>query len=158
MGWSISNTTSCNILTCTLFYNPNVQRQTISVLLYDPCAIKLYRLPSIAWPWMCSNIFPVLHYPSCVLENGNKSECHLRLLGAIGVPKNRVLPKKSIWVFPKWLSLNSANSVNHDKIQDQYGYQKQSTSDNTYIPSFSGKKEFSTTTCRLVSVKSGDWQ
>ena len=29
---------------------------------------------------------------------------------------------KPIWVFPKWLSLNSANSVNHDKIQEEYGY------------------------------------
>ena len=26
-------------------------------------------------------------------------------------------------VFPKWISLNSANSVNHDKIQKWYGYQ-----------------------------------
>ena len=29
----------------------------------------------------------------------------------------------TIRVFPKWISLNSANSVNHDKIQKWYGYQ-----------------------------------
>ena len=55
------------------------------------------------------------------------------------------------WVFLKWLSLNSANSVNHDKIHEQYGYQKHSTADNRYIPWCSGKK-ISPTICRLVSI------
>ena len=49
------------------------------------------------------------------------------------------------WVFPKWLSLNSANSVNHDKIQEQYGCQRHSISVNRYISRCSGKKEFSST-------------
>ena len=49
------------------------------------------------------------------------------------------------------------NSVNHDKIQEQFGYQRHSISDNRYIPWCSGKKEFSTI-CRLVSVLSGEWQ
>ena len=43
------------------------------------------------------------------------------------------------WVFPKWLSLNS---VNHDQIQEQYGYQRHSISDNRYIPWYSSKKNF----------------
>ena len=30
--------------------------------------------------------------------------------------------EKNIRVFPKWISLNSANSVNHDQIQKWYGY------------------------------------
>ena len=48
------------------------------------------------------------------------------------------------WVFLNWLSLNSANSLNHDKIQDQYGYQRHSTeiSNNRYLTWFSGKKIF----------------
>ena len=53
------------------------------------------------------------------------------------------------WVFPKWLSLNSYNSVNHDKTQGQYGYYRHSISDNRYIPCYSGKKNFP-----LLSV---DW-
>ena len=32
--------------------------------------------------------------------------------------------------------------MNHDKIQDQYGYQRHSTFDNSYIPWCSGKKNF----------------
>ena len=28
------------------------------------------------------------------------------------------------WVFPKWLSLNSLNSMNHDKAQNWNGYQE----------------------------------
>ena len=49
---------------------------------------------------------------------------------------------KCIWVFPKWLSLNSANSVNRDQIQEQYGYQRHSISDNRYTPWYSSKKNF----------------
>ena len=49
--------------------------------------------------------------------------------------------QRDIWVFPKRLSLNS---VNHDKIQDQYGYQRHSTCNNSYIPWCSGGKEFFT--------------
>ena len=41
----------------------------------------------------------------------------------------------STWVFPKWLSLNSTNSVNHDKIQKWYGYQMYYPSGNKYISS-----------------------
>ena len=44
------------------------------------------------------------------------------------------------WVFPKWLSLNSANSVNHDKIQEQYCYHRYYPSGNRYIPSASNTK------------------
>ena len=39
-----------------------------------------------------------------------------------------------LWVFPKWLSLNS---VNHDQIQEQYGYQRYFISHNRYIPWYS---------------------
>ena len=37
--------------------------------------------------------------------------------------KNSILLLKTTRVFPKWISLNSANSENHDKIQKWYGYQ-----------------------------------
>ena len=30
--------------------------------------------------------------------------------------------ERNNWIFPKWPSLNSANSVNHDQIWEQYGY------------------------------------
>ena len=63
-----------------------------------------------------------------------------------------------IWVFPKWLSVNSANSVNYDQIQGQYGYQRHSILDNRYITCCSGKREFSITIYRLVTVQSGEWQ
>ena len=55
------------------------------------------------------------------------------------IPSIPIIP---IWVFPKWLSLNSANSVNHDQIQEQYGYQRHSISDNRYITWYSSKKNF----------------
>ena len=44
------------------------------------------------------------------------------------------------------------------KSKSSMVYQRHSTSDNSYIPWFSVKTEFSTTTCRLVSVLNGDWQ
>ena len=47
--------------------------------------------------------------------------------------------------------------MNHDKIQEQYGYQRHSISDNRYIPLCSGKNEYSTTFCKLVSIQSGEW-
>ena len=62
------------------------------------------------------------------------------------------------WVFPEWLSLNSANSVYHDKIQEQNGHQRHSIPDNGYIPWCSAKKEFFATIYRLASVQSGEWQ
>ena len=43
-------------------------------------------------------------------------------------------------VFPKWISLNSGNSVNHDKIQKWYGYQRYYPSCNRYITSTSNIK------------------
>ena len=43
------------------------------------------------------------------------------------------------WVFPYWLS---ANSVNHDQIQEQYGYQRHSISDNRYSPWYSSNKYY----------------
>ena len=46
------------------------------------------------------------------------------------------------WLFPKWLSLNSVNLANQDKIQKWYSYQRHSISDNRYIPRCSGKKIF----------------
>ena len=46
------------------------------------------------------------------------------------------------WVFPEWLSLNLPNSVNHDKIQEQYGYTRYSLSVNRYIPWCIGEKNF----------------
>ena len=42
-----------------------------------------------------------------------------------------------IWVFHKWLSRNSANSVNHDQIQEWYVYQRYYSSGNRYIASAS---------------------
>ena len=38
----------------------------------------------------------------------------------------QILPHRNltlIRVFPKWISLNSANSVNYNNMQKQYGYQ-----------------------------------
>ena len=59
----------------------------------------------------------------------------------------------SIRVFPKRISVNSANSVNHDKIQKWYGYQSyyQLTDTllvpvNRYITSTSNKKYILITT------------
>ena len=46
----------------------------------------------------------------------------------------------TIRVFSKWISLNSANSVNNDKIQKWYGYQSYYPSANKYITSTSNKK------------------
>ena len=43
-------------------------------------------------------------------------------------------------VFPKWISLISLNSVNHDKIQKWYGYQRYYPFLNRYITSASNKK------------------
>ena len=43
------------------------------------------------------------------------------------------------WVFPKLLSLKSANSVNHDQIQERYDYQRYNPSGNRYIASTSNK-------------------
>ena len=48
--------------------------------------------------------------------------------------------KADNWIFPKWLSLNSANSVNHDQIQQQYGYQSYYQSSNRYIANASNTK------------------
>ena len=59
------------------------------------------------------------------------------------------------WAFPKWLSLNSSNSVNPDKIQDQFGYERHSISDNNYNPWGSGKKEFSNTDWYPFQVVTG---
>ena len=47
------------------------------------------------------------------------------------------MSKAGNWVFPKWISLNSANSVNCDKIQNWYGYQRYYASGNKYITSAS---------------------
>ena len=43
------------------------------------------------------------------------------------------------------------NSVNHDKIQEQYGYQRYSISENRYIFWYSSKDEISTTICGICS-------
>ena len=45
--------------------------------------------------------------------------------------------QSSVVVFPKYISLNSANSVNHDRIQKWYGYQNYYPSGNNYITSTS---------------------
>ena len=47
-------------------------------------------------------------------------------------------------VFPKWISLNS---VNHDKIQKWYGYQRYYLTSNSYITNGSKRKCKSITTC-----------
>ena len=48
------------------------------------------------------------------------------------------------------------NSVNQDKIQKWYGYQRHSTSDNRYIPRGSGKKDISISVFGMVSIHSGE--
>ena len=53
---------------------------------------------------------------------------------------------KYIWVFPKWLSLSSLNSVNLEKKQKGYGYQRYTISNNRYIPISSSKNSISPTT------------
>ena len=60
------------------------------------------------------------------------------------------MQKWLIWVFPKWLSLNSVNSVNHDQIQKQYGYQRYYPSSNRYIASASNTKCIIITTSRYL--------
>ena len=55
-------------------------------------------------------------------------------------------------------NLSKSLSLSHDIIQEQYGYQRHSISDNRYITYYSGKKEFSTTICRLISVQNDEWQ
>ena len=52
-------------------------------------------------------------------------------------------PLFPIGVFPKWISLNSLKSVNHDKIQKWNGYQSYYPSANRYITSASNKSAFS---------------
>ena len=48
-----------------------------------------------------------------------------------------------IWVFPKRISLNSANSVNHDKIHKCYGYQRYYLASNKYIAIAGNRKYIS---------------
>ena len=43
--------------------------------------------------------------------------------------------KENNRVFSQWLSLNSANSMNHDKVQNWSGYQMWYLSGNRYITS-----------------------
>ena len=45
------------------------------------------------------------------------------------------MPIEIIEFFPKRISLNSVNSVNHDKIQKWYGYQRYCPSGNKYTTS-----------------------
>ena len=128
--------------------------------------IRRRKVLDLGWSRLCfcSNIFFCIVFVLACLQICNVTARHQIL---VQIPKakvswvlriGRLVSKTDNWVFPKWLSLNSANSVNHDKIQEQYGYQRHSTSDNSYIPWCSGKEEFSTTFCRLVSIQSSEWQ
>ena len=60
--------------------------------------------------------------------------------------------KETIWVFPKWLCLNSANSVNHNQIQEQYDYQRYYPCGNRYIASTSNTKCIFITTSGYISI------
>ena len=66
-----------------------------------------------------------------------------KLLCYIGLCKAslpRTTPINNTIVFPKLISLNPANSVNHDKIQKLYDYQGEYLSTDRYIPINSNRK------------------